>query len=222
MDEVTGISFTLASYLLGGVPQVYLLGRLRGRDLRQEADLHLALWGMSRPLGALGILGDIVKGPIPVLAAQLLGLEAWVQAGAGLGVVAGQMWPPFLPGTGGKGNSTALPMALALAPLPLLLALLPILMGLGVRTIARQAQGHSWLSGPPSRSLPVGMLVGFASLPFWSWQQGERWEITLAFLVLFILTVVRRLTAGLRADLRDAPNKASVLFHRFLYDRSFP
>ena len=52
---LTESSLIVASYLLGALPQVYLLARVRGLDLRKEGDLHIALWYKGGcPLGLAG------------------------------------------------------------------------------------------------------------------------------------------------------------------------
>lgn len=209
------------AYLLGAIPLVYLLGRVSGRDVRKEGDLHQALWRYSRPLGLMGILGDMAKGPIPVLAARLLGAEPWLVGAAGVTVVIGQMWPVFLPSTGGKGNTTALLMSLALASGPFGVALAPMLIGLLIRTAARFSAHRRLISGPPSNIFPLGMLAGFSLLPVAAYVMGEPVEVSLALLVLWGAIMLRRLTAGLRADLGLAPGKARVITNRLLYDRSF-
>lgn len=209
------------AYLLGALPQVYLLGRLAGRDLRPEGDLHQALWRASRTLGVAGVLGDMAKGSIPVLAARLLGAEMWLMGAAGVAVVVGQMWPVFLPTTGGKGNSIGLPMALALSPGPFLVAAVPIVVSVAIRMLSRLSTRQSPMAGPPSYSLPLGMLTGFTLLPLAAYAMGEAGAAVLAFLALWLLILLRRLTAGLRADLRVAPHKGRVILNRLLYDRSF-
>ncbi|MDP6101607.1 MAG: hypothetical protein QGH66_09365, partial [Dehalococcoidia bacterium] len=73
-----------SAYFFGGIPQVYLLGRAVGRDVRIEGDLHQALWGASHPLGVVGIVSDMAKGPIPVIAARLLGAELWLVGAVGI------------------------------------------------------------------------------------------------------------------------------------------
>lgn len=212
------IAFIIGSYLLGCIPQVYLLGRLKGVDLRGEHDLHIALWRkVSRPLAVIGIIGDMAKGAIPILVGKfLLGLELWVIATAGLCAVLGQMWPIFFMASGGRGNSTGVAMAASLAPYPFLFALIPILIGVGSRVIKQKFNAEF-----PSLSLPLGMGIAFALLPLASLLLEQSYEITLALLSLFLAIMIRRLTVGIRADLKIAKDKRKLFLNRLLYDRSF-
>ena len=204
------IFLAIGSYLLGSLPQVYLLGRLRGVDLRQEPDLHIALWQRARWTAVLAVLGDLAKGTIPVLVGRALGLGPGGVALAGLMVVLGQMWPlPFL-STGGRGNSTGITMALALAPSAFRFALIPLSLAFLVRL---------W-EGSNSRSLPLGMAVAFATLPLASYFTRQPLSITLALLGVFLAIILRRLTAGLRADLKVASSRKSLFLNRLLFDRS--
>ena len=200
----------MGSYLLGSLPQVYLLGRLKGLDLRREPDLHIALWRKAgKGLAILAILGDLAKGPIPILVGRALGLDPGPVALAGLLVVLSQMWPAWFPATGGRGNSTGLAMALTLAPGAFLWAFIPI----GLGAIFR------FIEGSPSRSLPLGIGLGFAVLPVASQLTGQPLEYTLAYLGLFLAILLRRLTAGLRAELKASPSPGSLLLNRLLFDR---
>lgn len=200
----------IGSYVLGCLPQVYLLGRLRGVDLRQEPDLHIALWQRAKWTATLAVLVDLAKGVTPVLVGRTLGLGHREVAVAGLMVVLGQMWPlPFL-NTGGRGNSTGIPMALTLAPAAFRFTLIPLGLALLVRL---------W-EGPHSRSLPLGMAVAFATLPLASYITHQPLSITLALLGLFLAIIIRRLTAGLWADLKVAPSRKSLFLNRVLFDRS--
>lgn len=210
-----------ASYLLGAIPQVYLLGRAVHRDLRKEGDLHQALWRASRPLGVIAILSDMAKGLIVVLGLKLLGAELWLVGFSGVGVVMGQMWPVFMPSTGGKGNSTALPVAAALSPGALLFALVPVIIGLVIRTSDRILVHHTIIAGPQSYVFPLAALTGFVVLPVAAYVMREPEEVTLTFLALLAAILFRRLSAGLRADVQQAPNKGKVVLNRLLFDRGF-
>lgn len=222
------VAMVLGAYLLGSLPVLYLLGRLRGFDLSEEEDLHMALWRkVGRLEGTLGVVWDMGRGAFAVLAARSLGFELPVVAMAGLAAVAGQMWPVFEYFDGEKGNSTGIAMAFALAQKPFAIAIIPILVGVTIRTAPRLlASGQSAserlkFGGPPSRSLPLGIALSFAVLPFASWWLSESETVTLANLTLFLLIMARRLTADLRRDLRGASNKRSILINRLLYDRSY-
>lgn len=202
----------IGSYLLGSLPQVYLLGRLRGVDLRQEPDLHIALWGRARWTAVLAVLGDLAKGAIPILVGRrALGLGPEAVALAGLMVVLGQMWPLPFHSTGGRGNSTGITMALTLTPPAFRFALIP----LGLAFLVRLWEGSN------SRSLPLGMAVAFATLPLASYFSRQPLSITLALLGVFLAIILRRLTAGLRADLKVASSRKSLFLNRLLFDRSF-
>ena len=218
----------LGAYLFGALPVLLFIGRVRGSDLSQEEDLHFALWRkVGRLEGTLGVIWDLGKGAVCVLVARALGFSPPVVAAAGVAVVVGQMWPAFDRFDGEKGNSTGLAMALALAPKPLAVSLIPILLRIIIRTAPRFLRSGQSVDerlkfgGPPSLSLPLGMAIGFVMLPLASWWLNEPIAVTIAFAALFILIMIRRLTADLGRDLAGAPNKKSILINRFLYDRSY-
>ena len=178
-------------------------------------------------MGTIGILGEFTKGVIPVLVGKSLGFEPFVIVLAGLAVVSGQMWSPFSKFDGEKGNSVGIAMAGTLAPMALFIALVPIIISVAIRTVPRLRDSRQSLNerlkfgGPPSRSLPLGMATGFLMLPIVSWWLGELLVITSGYLVLFVLIMVRRLTAGLRGDVKVNTDIKSILINRLLYDRSY-
>lgn len=223
----------MGAYFLGSLPIVYSIGKLYGIDLTKEEDAHIALWHkVGRLPGALGIGADLIKGAVPVLLGKALSFDIQVVALAGLLVVVGQMWPVFTNFNGGKGNTTGITMIVSLVALkPLLAALVPMAAGILVRTAPRllnpkqSMQERLKLGGPPSLSMPLGMAAGFAVLPLSTWAFHQPMGETLALLALFLLIMVRRLTAALKPDLKKAKDKrvstTSVLVNRLLFDRSF-
>ena len=226
MNIWVNVAFVVGSYLLGSAPHLHALVKLRG--IKIEGDLHIGLWRRAgRLTGTAGILGDLVKGAIPILVGRSLGFELSIIVLAGLAVVSGQMWPVFLGFDGEKGNSTGLAMVAVLTPKTLLFGILPVLIGLAIRTVPRLLDSTKSVNerlkfgGPPSQSLPLGMSIAFVLLPLISWWLGEPMEITLGCLTLFVLIMVRRLTAGLREDLRPSANVRSILITRLLLDRSY-
>ena len=217
----------LGAYLLGALPVMYLMGRLRGVDLREQSDMHIALWrNVGRIFGFAGVIFDFAKGIIAVLVARDLGFAPGWVAFAGVAAVAGQMWPIFLKFDGEKGNSIGLAMSGALATNALLIALVPMLIGFLVRTAPRFLQHNQScderlkFGGPPSLSLPLGMAIGFAVLPLTAWWTGQPLEVILAFVALFVLIELRRLTAGVSEDLKQPSGKKGMLLNRLLFDRS--
>ena len=226
MEMWSNVALILGAYLLGSAPHLVVLFKIRGINL--NGDLHISLWRKGgRLVGTIGILFEFAKGIIPVLVGIGLGFSLPVVTLAGLAAVIGQMWPIFLQFDGEKGNSVGLAMAAALAPYPLLIALVPIAIGIAIRTVPRLLDSRQSLNerlklgGPPSRSLPLGMAIGFVMLPIASWWLREPMVITSGFLLLFILIMVRRLTAGLRGDLAVSSRIRNILVNRLLYDRSY-
>lgn len=222
------LAFIIGAYILGSFPLMYLLGRLHGVDLREYEDMHIALWrNVGRVQGFVGVVFDFAKGVIAVLVARdVLGFDPGWVAFAGVAAVAGQMWPVFLKFDGERGNSTGLAMSGALATYAMLIVLVPVLIGFLVRTIPRFRQSNQSMDerfkfgGPPSLSLPLGMAVAFAVLPLAAWLVGQPWEVILALGVLFVLIMLRRLTAGVSEDLRQPSGKRVMLLNRLLFDRS--
>jgi glycerol-3-phosphate acyltransferase PlsY len=222
---LTDILFILGSYLLGSVPHLSLLALLRHVSL--DGDYHQSLWNRAgKVFGVIGVLGEFVKGILPVLIGRAIGLDLVVIAAAGLAAVTGQMWPVFLKFDGEKGNSIAIAMVIALIPIPALVAIFPIIIALIVRTVPRLTAKHkasgdkSIIGGSYSRSLPLGVAFYFLILPLFAWLFDEPVVIPWCCLALFLLILIRRLTAGLDRDLKTGEAIGLILLRRLLYDRA--
>lgn len=216
----------LGAYLIGSVPFMYIMGRMKGVDLREYEDSHIALWkNVGRLQGFMGVMLDFAKGYTVVLASRAAGFDIGWVAFAGVAAIAGQMWPIFMKFDGEKGNSIGLAMSGALATKAMLCGLVPITIGFAVRTIPRFRKADQTMEeklkfgGPPSNSLPLGMALGFATMPLAAWGLGHQWEVMVALAAVFVLIMVRRATAGITADLKKTPDKKRVLLNRLLYDR---
>ena len=213
------------AYILGSVPHLLLLAKLHHVEL--DGDFHQVLWHKAgKVTGVLGVVGEFVKGILPVLIGKVLDFNIVIVAGAGLAAVCGQMWPVFSKFDGEKGNSIGLAMSMALAPISCLIALVPVIIALLIRmtprVIAKRGTGGDKpvIGGTYSRSLPVGMAICFLILPFIAWYRGEPRETVWCLGALFILIMIRRLTAGLRNDLKTTKDVTGVLVGRLLYDRA--
>ena len=219
------ITLILGAYLLGSAPHLSALARLRSIEL--EGDYHISLWERAGPLLCFtGLLGEFAKGAIPVLIARGLSFSLPVVTLAGLAAVSGQMWPIFSRFDGEKGNSIGLAMAAALVPKATLIAIIPIVAAVILRMGPRLLSAHrpinykSAIGGAPSRVLPLGMATGFFILPLASWWLGEPLEIIMGCAALFILIMLRRLTAGIRGDLAESTDIKAMITRRLLYDRA--
>jgi len=219
------VALILGAYLLGSLPHLSALAKLRGIEL--DGDYHISLWERAGPLlWFTGTLGEFAKGAIPVLIAKGLSFSLPMVALAGLAAVSGQMWPIFSRFDGEKGNSVGLAMAAALVPKAVLIALIPIVIAVILRVgprllSARRSTNHrSAIGGAPSRVLPLGMATGFFVLPLACWWLGKPLEISLGCAALFILIMLRRLTAGIRSDLAESTDIKAIIIRRLLYDRA--
>jgi glycerol-3-phosphate acyltransferase PlsY len=234
------IALIVGAYLLGSLPYMILLGHARGIELSSEEDLHMALWTKVGRLDSLsGIIVDIIKGVIPVVIGFSFHLHLAATAASGVAAVAGQMWPVFRKFNGEKGNTTGIGFVIAitsyltattspLAYLVFIIFAIPILIGACIRTVPKFiAPGQTlnerlMLRGPTSNSMPLGMFTGFAIAPIASACLRQPAEMTWAFLAVFVIIIIRRLTAGLSQDLKTATiSKGTMLLNRFLYDRSY-
>lgn len=226
-------SFLVGAYLLGSLPVVYLIGRLRGVDLRKVGTGNVGggnLWLNVGPFeGLLGGVADVSKGIVPVMLARYWGLGPWVAALAGMAGIAGQMWPIFLKFRGGRGNSACLGAALALTPWGLLVAAIPMVMGGAVRNASILFRHNVSLSqrlrfqGRTTRAVPLGMLLGFATLPVASWLFQEDSATIAGCLGILLLTVLRRIMAGLASDkalYSTWSGFVKATLFRLIYDRS--
>jgi glycerol-3-phosphate acyltransferase PlsY len=214
----------LGAYLLGSVPHLSLLAKLRHTDL--DGDFHQSLWNRAgKVTGIIGVLGEFAKGFIPVLLGKYLDFCLITTSIAGVAAVCGQMWPVFSKFDGEKGNSIALAMVIALAPRPalvtLVIAAISVIIRTSTRFLAKSPVRQPVVGGPYSRSLPLGMFIGFFILPFVAWYFDEPPEIIWCFVALFVLMImIRRLTAGITADLKAGNDIKGILLKRLFYDRA--
>lgn len=106
-------------FLIGSVNPAFLVARARGHDLRTAGSGNPGATNAARVVGprwgALVLLLDVAKAYLPtLLVTRTLGtVPALV---AGLAVVLGHAFSPFLRGRGGKGVACALGAVLAVEP----------------------------------------------------------------------------------------------------------
>ena len=115
-------AFLLLAYLVGATPTSYLVGRMRGVDLRRHGSGNLGATNTFRVLGwkaALPVMVvDITKGWFPTLWFPLWdGAPApeWALA-YGAAAIVGHVFSIYVGFRGGKGVATSAGVFLALAP----------------------------------------------------------------------------------------------------------
>lgn len=119
---------TLLAYLTGSLSFAILISRLVGApDPRAGGSGNPGATNMLRLAGKrlaiCTLLGDLLKGALPVLLAASLGLPVQQQAWIGLAAVLGHLYPLYFSFRGGKGVATAAGALLGLYPPAALLAL---------------------------------------------------------------------------------------------------
>ena len=108
---LTTIIIFIASYLIGSIASAILVCKIMGKpDPRSEGSGNpgatniLRLHGKNAAIFTL--LGDALKGFIPVFIVNILGFNEMIIALAGLGAFLGHLYPVFFQFRGGKGVAT--------------------------------------------------------------------------------------------------------------------
>lgn len=185
-----GITMIIAGYLIGSIATAIITCRLLGlEDPRRVGSGNPGATNVLRTGGKkaaiITLLGDMLKGLIPVLIAHALGLdEPWIAATA-LAAFLGHLYPVFFGFKGGKGVATALGVLLGLH------------WGVGLATLA------TWLvAAAISRISSLSALIAALLAPaFTGWFTGSAW-LTASTLVMTLLIYwrhrsnIRNLLAG--------------------------
>jgi glycerol-3-phosphate acyltransferase PlsY len=207
------ILLLVGAYLLGSVPTAYIIGRWRrGIDIRRYGSGNVGASNLLRSsgkmLGIVVIIFDLGKGMLAVWAAQAAGLSIAQQVAVGLAAIIGHNWPVFLRFSGGRGVLTTLGVAF----------FLPIANGPLVpwALIISLALAAVFIFG--LHNLPLGTIAGITALPLASWLTTEPLVLTLGYLGMFLLVVIRRLTAP-KSPLAASVATGELLINRLLLDR---
>lgn len=193
------------------MPFAFLLAKgFYGIDIRKHGTGNVGasnvLRVVSKWLAIPVAVFDIGKGALMVWIAQLLGMEVAAQATVGLITIVGHNWPVFLRFKGGRGIFTSLGVITILSPwLGLIIPVMPYLFA-------------------PFRQVAFGVFLALVSLPFFSWFLSqplgidERLPVTLGFIVLLLMALLRRLITH-RTELSKSVPLTELLFNRLLFDR---
>ncbi|OGV38681.1 MAG: acyl-phosphate glycerol 3-phosphate acyltransferase [Lentisphaerae bacterium GWF2_45_14] len=124
---ISSVGFIIVSYIFASIPWGFVIGKLRGIDIRKHGSGNIGATNVTRVLGKwagrICFLMDFLKGLLPVLLAMKLISAGFISDCSGVflcsvvfACVAGHMWSIFLKFTGGKGMSTSAGALLALSP----------------------------------------------------------------------------------------------------------
>lgn len=121
MNELVAAALVGGAYLLGSVNSAILIARLwRLPDPRSQGSGNPGATNILRLGGrtpaALTLLGDVLKGVLPVLAARLLEAPPALLGAVMVGAFVGHLYPLFFGFRGGKGVATAFGALVAVAP----------------------------------------------------------------------------------------------------------
>jgi glycerol-3-phosphate acyltransferase PlsY len=208
---IESILLVVGAYLLGSVPSAYLVAKwTRGVDIRRYGSGNVGATNLlkitSKWLAILVIIFDLGKGAVVVWIAQLVGLSVAPQVIVGVAAIIGHNWPVFLGFNGGRGVLTLVGVGLVLMPLPsLILVFIAFIFA-------------------PFHQLALGAILSIAGLSVFAWFLAQPFGIeepltlSLGFLAIFLITVLRRLTAP-RTSLSESISMGELVVNRLLFDR---
>lgn len=183
--------WVLVAYLLGSVSSAIIVCRLMGLpDPRSEGSGNPGATNVLRIGGkkaaALTLVGDMLKGYIPVALAVWYGLSAEIIIAMGVAAFVGHLWPVFFKFEGGKGVATELGVLFGLHPV----------IGLVIAGI--------WLfiaKGLKISSLAALVAMTLAPVMVWFWTESElSWTLGVALMSLLLIirhkSNIQRLMSG--------------------------
>lgn len=198
MITVGYIAIAAIAYLLGNISTSYLIAKkISGVDIRTQGSGNAGstnvLRTMGKKAGAMTFIGDLLKGTISVLIAEVIASYIGVDrtlAGylAVIFVVIGHNWPAFLGFKGGKGVATSLGAMLAINPI-----------------IALSCLGVFIFIVIVSKYVSLGSVVGIAfSVPFMIMSKNNAGLIVAIFLTVSVTYTHR---ANLKRLIKGEENK---------------
>ncbi|MBD3185039.1 glycerol-3-phosphate 1-O-acyltransferase PlsY [Candidatus Poribacteria bacterium] len=114
----------ILSYLLGAIPNGYIMGKLKGLDIRKHGSGNIGFTNVLRVMGTLPgavvLVADVGKGLLSVLLISRLGtiqpnpLSPYMPVLCGGLAMIGHVWPVYLKFRGGKGVASSLGIFFAL------------------------------------------------------------------------------------------------------------
>lgn len=166
------------AYLIGSIPTGLLLGKAYGIDVRKEGSGNIGATNLyrtvGRKVGIITLIGDCLKGLLPVIIVKYSALPPELAAWVGLAAFCGHVFSVFLRFKGGKGVATALGVFLALAPraVAIAIALFAVLMCI-------------W------RYVSLGSIFAAAAMPLAVFFLGGGRTLTSVTFIISLIVIVR-------------------------------
>ncbi len=175
---VAQIIVVAVAYLIGSIPTGLLLGKLYGIDVRKEGSGNIGATNLyrtvGRKVGILTLIGDCLKGLLPVLIVKASTFPPELAAWVGLAAFCGHVFSLFLKFRGGKGVATALGVFLALAPVAVTIAIALFAVMMFV-----------W------RYVSLGSVSAAAVMPLAVYLLEKNWTVTLVAAIITIIVIAR-------------------------------
>ncbi len=169
----------LFAYLLGSISSAILLSRIMGfADPRSEGSKNPGATNVMRIAGKKAafftLVGDCLKGLIPVLLGRLVGVEPMILALIAFAAFAGHCFPVFFRFQGGKGVATA------------------IAGSVGFDWIAGALLVAIWLLfAKVFRISSLAAIISFCALPVLIYWRGQDLAVTAVFAVMSLILIWR-------------------------------
>jgi len=182
---IANLLLVIGAYLLGSVSSAIIVCRLMGLpDPRTQGSSNPGATNVLRiggkRAGAITLLGDGLKGLLPMLVGHLLDASPAVLAATGLAVFLGHLYPVFFGFRGGKGVATALgvqfglywPIGLTVAAIWLVVAKLLKISSISALVCMALAPVVVWVFRP--EPVLIGMQVLIGLILFWRHRSNIR------------------------------------------------
>ena len=175
----TDFMLIVLGYLLGSVSCAIITCRImRLPDPREQGSGNPGATNVLRTGGktaaALTLLGDLLKGLIPVLLARYLGVDDGVLGAVALAAVLGHMYPIFFGFKGGKGVATALGVLL------------------GIDWLLGAIWATTWLGMAfLFRISSLSALTAMALTPLYAWVITDSLPLTVTAVILALIVIWR-------------------------------
>lgn len=193
MFYVKIISFLIASYFIGAIPNVYIWVKIiTKKDISSIGSKNVggmnAFRNASKIAGSIGGILDVLKGILVAWASQVLFHNIYITLSASFLALVGHNWSIFIKFKGGKGVGTTLGVMSIIEPVLIIPFLIGVVAGL---LILKDGQ--------------VGTVIGFWLMPITS--MAYKFSI---IMLIFYIAVALMGTYRFREDLKRFIDKQKL------------